>query len=314
MNYKQLNDKKKAQIDILLKLGHSMREVGRILNISHSTVSRYKNDIYKKRNIDITIKYKNFLEYLYKHYDSKCRSIDVCVHKFKKYHPSKPCVSTKQVYNWINESKINIRVNDTCYKRSKKKRCKSSGMMNHLKWNLDNKTVLPISLRPKHIENRDELGHLEIDSIIGRKNEYPSIISIVDRCSRVIWLIKAKAKNEYYTANLIYKYLIDNKIEVKSITTDNGLEFKAMGIAAKRLGVKLYKCDPYCSFQRGSNERSNALVRRFIPKGKTLYQVEQQYLDDIMFKINEMPRKIFDFKTANEVEFDKMNSGAVEIT
>ncbi|MDH6603549.1 IS30 family transposase, partial [Bacilli bacterium PM5-9] len=104
------------------------------------------------------------------------------------------------------------------------------------------------------------------------------------------------------------------KILVKSITTDNGLEFKALGIAAKRLGVKLYKCDPYCSFQRGSNERMNAIVRRFIPKGKSLYQVEQQYLEDIMFKINEMPRKIFDFKTPHEVEFNKMISGAVEIT
>lgn len=53
--------------------------------------------------------------------------------------------------------------------------------MNHLLWNVSNKTVLPISLRPKHIEKREEIGHLEIYSIIGKKNEYSSIISIVDR-------------------------------------------------------------------------------------------------------------------------------------
>ena len=97
-------------------------------------------------------------------------------------------------------------------------------MMNHLQWNLDNKTVLPIRLRPKYIEKRDEPGHLEIDSIIGRRNEYGSIISIVDRCTRVIWLIKAEGKNEYYIDKLIRKYIIENRIEVKSITTDNGLE------------------------------------------------------------------------------------------
>ncbi len=91
------------------------------------------------------------------------------------------------------------------------------------------------------------------------------------------------------------------------------MEFNVLGIAAKRLGVKLYKCDPYCSFQRGSNERMNAIVRRYIPKGQSMWNVEQQYLDDISFKINSMPRKIFDFDTAFDIQFRQLNNGAVEI-
>ena len=174
-----------------------------------------------------------------------------------------------------------------CYKRRKKKR-RANGMMNHLIWNITNKTVLPISLRPKEANERQELGHLEIDSIIGKRNEYSTM-----------WLI--------------HDYLITNKIQVKSITVDNGKEFSSMGIIAKRLGVKLYKCDPYCSFQRGSNEHINGIVRRYIPKGKSLHNYAQQYLDNIAFKINSMPRKLFDFKTAYQVEFIKTQSGAVEI-
>ena len=85
-------------------------------------------------------------------------------------------------------------------------------MMAHLQWNLDNKTVLPISLRPKYIENRDEIGHLEIDTIVGKRNEYDSIISIVDRCSRMMWLVKASFKHEHYINNLIYKYIVENDI------------------------------------------------------------------------------------------------------
>ena len=312
MNYKQLDDKLKAQIDILLESGYSMRKAAKLLHISHSTISRYKNNVYSKRTINIKEKYKDLLDFLYRYYNWKSRSIEVCIHQFKQYKPHKPCVTYQQVYNWINEGKIDIRVQDTCYKRSKRKK-RTNGMMNHLKWNIENKTVLPISLRPKQIEKRDELGHLEIDSIIGKRNEYGSIISIVDRCSRVVWLIKAEAKNEYYIANLIRKYIEENKIEVKSITVDNGVEFKALGITAKRLGVKLYKCDPYCSYQRGSNERTNGIVRRYIPKGKSMYKVEQQYLEDIAFEINNMPRKIFDFKTAYEVELNKTINGAVEI-
>lgn len=304
MNYKQLDQNKKAQIDVLLENRYSMREIGRMLNISHSTVSRYKNNIYKKRQVDIHEKYRDFLEYLYRTYDWRVCSIEICVHKFKKYYPYKAGVSVKQVYNWINEGRIDIGIQDTCYKRRKRK-SKGNGMMRHLEWNLDNKTVLPISLRPKQIERRDEIGHLEIDSIIGKRNEYGSIISIVDRCTRVMWLIKAEARNEYYIMNLIYKYIKENEIEVKSITTDNGSEFKALGVTAKRLGVKLYKCDPYCSFQRGTNERYNALVRRYIPKGKSMYEIEQQYLEDITYRINNMPRKMFDFETPVDIEFNK---------
>ena len=314
MNYKQLDEKKKAVIETLISTNYTMRAIGRMLKISHSTVSRYKNKVYQKRTIDIKEKYKEFIEYLYKYYDWRCRSIEVCVHQFKRYHPRKQSVSAKQVYNWINTGKIDIRVEATCYKRSTRKKAKANGMMKHLEWNMNNKTVLPIRLRPKYIEERKEIGHLEIDSIIGKKNEYSSIISIVDRASRVFWLIKAEAKNEYYIDKLIRNYIKEKEITVKSITTDNGLEFKALGITAKRLGVKYYKCDPYCSFQRGTNEKINGLVRRYIPKGKSMYEVGQQYLDDIAFKLNSMPRKMFDFKTPYNVEFNLIKSGAVEIT
>ena len=302
MNYTQLTKEKKAQIDILLEQGLSMRKVASIMNISHSTISRYKAGIYKKRTIDINDKYNIFLKYLYSHYDYKTCSIEVCVFKFKRSYLNASCPSVKQVYNWINDGKIKLTKKDLCYKKHKRKR--NSNMMSHTKWNLDNKTVLPISLRPKYINKRDEVGHLEIDSIIGKKNEYDSIISIVDRCTRKVWLIKAIYKNEYYIDKLIYNYILRNEIDVKSITVDNGLEFQALGLTAKKLGVKLYKCDPYCSFQRGTNERTNALVRRFVPKGCSMKYVSQVYLDDICFKINSMPRKIFDFKCSYDIELN----------
>lgn len=299
MNYTQLTKEKKAQIDILLEQGLSMRKTASILGISHSTISRYKAGIYKKRKINIEEKYDIFLRYLYSHYDYKTCSIEICVFKFKKSHLNAKCPTVQQVYNWINEGKIKLSKEDLCYK---KHRSSKSNMMSHTKWNLDNKTVLPISLRPKYINKRDEIGHLEIDSILGKRNEYGSIISIVDRCSRRVWLIKAEYKNEYYINKIIYDFIIRNEILVKFITVDNGLEFNVLGITAKKLGVKLYKCDPYCSFQRGTNERTNALVRRFIPKGSSMKYVSQYYLDNICFEINSMPRKLFDYKCAYDIE------------
>ena len=300
MNYKQLTGKNKVEIDILLKQNLSMREVGRRLGISHSTISRYKSGKYKKRKIDINKKYEIFIKYLFDHYDKKDHSIEVCIYQFKKQYIGIPHVTVKQVYNWINQGKLFIIRKDTCYKKHKKKQI--SGMMAHFEWNLENKTILPISLRPKYIDERKEPGHLEIDSILGKKDEQQAIISIVDRCTRKLWLIKAEYRYDYYTANLIYKYIVKNDVPCKSITVDNGLEFRALGIAAKRLGVKLYKCDPYCSFQRGTNERTNALVRRYLPKGMSFKITPQIYLDDISFNLNTMPRKIFGYKTPCEIE------------
>lgn len=299
MNYTQLTEKKKVEIDILLKQGLSMRKVAKILGIHHSTISRYKAGIYKKRKIDIEKKYEIFIKYLFDHYDKRSNSIEVCIYKFKKSYKHAKSPSVQQVYNWIRDNKIFLTKDKLCYK---KRRSKNNSMMRHTLWNLENKTVLPIRLRPKYIERRNEIGHLEIDSILGKKNEQASIISIVDWCTRRLWLIKAEYKQEYYVANLIYNYIVKNDIPVKSITTDNGLEFNVLGITAKKLGVKLYKCDPYCSFQRGTNERTNAIVRRWIPKGSSMKLKPQTYLDDICFNINSMPRKIFDFKSSFDVE------------
>ncbi|MBR3523336.1 MAG: IS30 family transposase [Bacilli bacterium] len=277
MNYTQLTEKKKAQINILLEQGLSMRKVAEILKVHHSTISRYKRGIYKKRKINIKEKYEIFIKYLFDHYDRRDCSIEVCIHNFKRRYKGVKCPSMQQVYKWVKENKIFLIRDKLCYKKYKNKgKKRKNNMMEYTKWNMVNKTVLPIRLRPKHIEERKEIGHLEIDSIIGLKNQQESLISIVDRCTRRLWLIKSEYRNEYYTANLIYKYILDNDIHVKSITTDNGLEFKALGITAKKLGVKLYKCDPYCSFQRGTN----SLVRRWIPKifdYKSTFDIELDY-------------------------------------
>ena len=122
MNYTQLTEKKKVEIDILLKQGLSIRKVAKILGISHSTISRYKAGIYKKRKIDINRKYSIFIEYLYNYYDRRTSSIEVCIYMFKKRYKGVLCPTTQQVYNRIKNDKINIKKNQLCYKKSKNNR------------------------------------------------------------------------------------------------------------------------------------------------------------------------------------------------
>ena len=86
---------------------------------------------------------------------------------FKKRYKGVKYPTVRQLYNWINNEKIDINKYNMCYKRRKNKIC--SEMWSHTKWNLENKTVLSISLRHKYIDRRDALGHLEINSILGKK-------------------------------------------------------------------------------------------------------------------------------------------------
>lgn len=321
MNYTRLSHENRIQIETLIKLGKSIRSIATILGCAPSTVSRELKRIQgnycandaqtdsKKKNLkrykDPNIKYKDQIEYICNNHNKTTKSIRVVAFAFQKWFPTKPKMSWQQLYKVINNNKIQLKPNNLTYKKRNKKF--KNSMMNHIKHILDFKTVLPISLRPSKIEQRNEIGHLEIDSIVGLRDQSEKIISIVDRTTRMIHLIKAEYSYDHYVNNLIHKYIVDNKIETKSITTDNGLEFSALGICAKRLGVKLYKCDPYCSFQRGSNERMNAIVRRFIPKGISIRNVTNAKLYSIEREINSMPRQIFNFKSPYEMYIMKRN-------
>ena len=108
MNYTQLTEKKKAQIDILLQQGLSMRKVAGMLNIHHSTISRYKRGVYKKRNINIEKKYEIFIKYLFEHYDKRHHSIEVCIHNFRKRYKTARWPSVEQTYKWIKTGKISL--------------------------------------------------------------------------------------------------------------------------------------------------------------------------------------------------------------
>ena len=129
MNYTQLTEKKKVQIDILLEQGLSMRKVAKIMGVHHSTISRYKAGIYKKRKIDVNKKYEIFIKYLFAHYDRKHHSIEVCIYNFKNRYVGAKCPSIQQTYKWIRDGKIFLTKEKLCYKKRKSKK---NNMMNHL--------------------------------------------------------------------------------------------------------------------------------------------------------------------------------------
>lgn len=94
------------------------------------------------------------------------------------------------------------------------------------------------------------------------------------------------------------------KHEPKTLTVDNGKEFCGHKSVSKSCGIPVFLADAYSSWQRGSNENSNGLLRRYFPKGTDFSKVTAQRLRRVVEQINLMPRKIFGWRTAYEVHYN----------
>ena len=162
-----------------------------------------------------------------------------------------------------------------------------------------------IEERPENIEKREEFGHWEIDSVIGKKNESePTVLTIVERKFRMsLWL---KIKNhtseavDEAIAVQIAQYGDKYKEIFKSLTGDNGSEFANLA-KLESMGIAVYYTHPYTSCEKGTNECHNKMLRRFIPKGKS---ISDYSADDILFfadTINNLPRKILSYHTPEEL-------------
>lgn len=196
-------------------------------------------------------------------------------------------ISTSTIYYWINNGFFGLKRSILNYPRKKKK--------NPPKEKRERILGKSIEERPKYINDRLEIGHYEIDTVILTREKGNCLLTLTDRKSRyeIIKLIDDKtSKSVNNTLKEIFK-----EYEIKSITADNGREF------ARLFEVfdyeKIYYAHPYSSYERGSNENHNRLIRRFLPKGTK--NTTHQRVAFIENWINDYPKKIFNYKTPREL-------------
>ena len=133
-----------------------------------------------------------------------------------------------------------------------------------------------IELRPKSVEDREEFGHWKIDTVLGKIEADEVLLAFDERKTRKRYIMRLPAKK----AQCVNEALETLKEEYgdkfnqvfKSITADNGSEFANLS----SIGVPVYFAHPYSSWERGTNDRQNGLVRFFIPKGKPISQVSDR--------------------------------------
>jgi transposase, IS30 family len=159
-----------------------------------------------------------------------------------------------------------------------------------------------IEERPRQVETRQELGHWEIDTVIGHSHQ-GAIVTAVERTSRLTVIGCLSGKHADALADRTLEILMPYKAQVHSITSDNGTEFAQHERIAKVLEAAFYFAHPYHSWERGTNENTNGLIRQYFPKSMCLDSLTQADCQKIMDKLNNRPRKVLGFRTPNEVFF-----------
>jgi IS30 family transposase len=157
-----------------------------------------------------------------------------------------------------------------------------------------------ISERPPSAEDREELGHWEADTVMG-KGSKDCILSLVERKTGLVVIGKLPSRTtESITARAI-QVIRSNPGPFSTITADNGTEFHNYTAIEKRTRVTFYFATPYHSWERGTNENTNGLIRQYLPKGTSMASLTQHKCNSIAHQLNTRPRKRHAYKTPLEV-------------
>lgn len=157
-----------------------------------------------------------------------------------------------------------------------------------------------IDKRPAEVEKRERLGHWEGDTIVGSDNQH--ILTHVERKSGKLLGDKLeRGTSELTKIKTIERFEKVPKKKKLSITYDNGITFAEHEMTEKKTGITIYFAWPYHSWERGTNENCNGLLRQFFPKKSAFAMITQERINEVCELINNRPRKRHNYKTPNEI-------------
>lgn len=156
----------------------------------------------------------------------------------------------------------------------------------------------PIAQRPPGAENRSRVGHLEGDTVLGTDKH--CLLTLVDRKTGFTMIGKLKARTVEATNRRAIELINNARRRVRSVTVDNGTEFHGYKAVEIATGADFYFATPHHSWERGTNENTNGLIRQYAPKRTSLAHLTQEDCDAIAQKLNNRPRKRLGFRTPAE--------------
>ena len=166
-----------------------------------------------------------------------------------------------------------------------------------------------IHQRSKEVKNRETFGHWELDTVVSSRGKSKGCLAtFVERQTRFYVAVKIdnRSASEMYRA-ISELYELFPKDTFKTYTIDRGKEFACYSKVEADLKGPVYFADAYSSWQRGSNENANGLLREFFPKKSDLARVSDEELNEALYLINHRPRKCLGWKTSFELFYEKLS-------
>lgn len=222
--------------------------------------------------------------------------------------------SPEQVSGWLRvEGRLSIS-HETIYRFIRRDRRVMGKLWHRLRWfpkqrrkrrgSRDNRGRLAgkrmIEERPQYVEKRASVGHWEIDTVMDSTNNR-CILTLVERATGFVMIYKLDSKKMKGAARATIKLIQRRPAAFKTITADNGVEFHSYKDVEKATNVRYYFANPYHSWERGTSENTNGLIRQYLPKRTSFAALTQRECDDIARKLNDRPRKRYNFRKPKEM-------------
>lgn len=313
MSYTHLTREERYQIYALKKAGHRQSEIAQVLERSASTISR---ELARNRGLR-GYRPKQAHSLALERRAVNTRTIDAATWQFaqekllQQWSPEQISahadISPETLYQRIYADK---RAGGSLWKnlRCQKLRRKRYGKHDR-RGTIPNK--LSIEQRPAIVETRRRVGDWEADTIIGRSHRQ-AIVSLVERKTGFMLIEKVERKTAHAVSQAMVGLLKPYRSRVHTITSDNGREFAGHEEIARQLQARFYFAHPYASWERGSNENANGLIRQYFPKHRDFTSITQQEIDTAMERLNNRPRKRLGYLTPAQV-FSRASGVALQI-
>ena len=302
MSYKHIIQEERYQIYALKKAGMSQSKIAEVIGRSPSTISReLKRNMglrgYRPSQAQVKSDLRRALN---------ARRIDAATWSFAREKLLEEW-SPEQISGHANISHETVYQRIYADKRHggllwKQLRCQKQRKKRYGK--LDRRGMIPNRLsmdaRPSIVEARSRVGDWEADTIIGKQHKM-AIVSLVERKtgSTLIQRVQRKTAEEVSTAMI--RLMQPLKAHVTSITSDNGREFAGHEAVTTQLAADFYFAHPYASWERGTNENTNGLIRQYFPKDRDFRTMTDEEIDTAMRRLNHRPRKRHGFKSPYQV-------------
>jgi transposase, IS30 family len=305
MTYKHLSQAERYQIHALMKAGHDQSQIDKLLDRHKSTISRelsrntgsrgYRPKQACELSADRAQNSHNAPTVEPWVRETACALL--CIQWSPEQIASQLPISHETVYQHVCADKAQ---GGTLWKHlrcQKQKRKRYAGGRDR-RGQIPNRR--PLSERPLHIEARRQVGHWECDTVIGASHK-GAVVTMVERKSGYAVMAKVEKKTSELVSSAIVDMLQPLAARVKTLTFDNGKEFASHAHIDQQLQSTAYFARPFASWERGSNENLNGLLRQYVPKKRAMSTVNDEEIRMIQNRLNNRPRKRLGFKTPAEV-------------